>query len=209
VQQELIVGRSILGLLFAAALYHDIGKPQSQQAEEGGRIRFLEHERIGSELAAERATELHFSNAEINWLQTVVAQHMRPTWLANQLKSEQIPSRRAVYRFFRATSETGPAIVLLSLADLLATYGTGIPPERWRRQLDIGRALLEAWWEHYTEQVAPPALLNGHDLMSEFELEPGPIIGEILDAIKEAQVVGDVTNRENALKFAADFLDMQ
>ncbi|MBC8332477.1 MAG: CCA tRNA nucleotidyltransferase [Anaerolineae bacterium] len=209
VQQELIVGRSVLGLLFAAALYHDIGKPQSQQAEEGGRIRFLEHERIGSEMVVERVNKLHFGNAEINWVQTVVQQHMRPTWLANQLKSEQMLSRRAVYRFFRATGETGPAIVLLSLADLLATYGPGIPPKRWRRQLDVGRALLEAWWEHFAEQVAPPALLNGHDLMTEFELEPGPIIGETLDAIKEAQVVGDVTNRENALKFAADFLNMQ
>lgn len=206
VQQELIVGRSVLGLLFAAALYHDIGKPQSQQAEEGGRIRFLEHERIGAELVAERAAELHFSNAEVDWLRTVVHQHMRPVWLANQLKPDQNPSRRAVYRFFRVAGEAGPAIVLLSLADLLATHAPGIPPERWRRQLDVGRTLLEAWWEHYAEQVAPPALLNGHDLMTKFQLEPGPIIGEILDAIKEAQVVGDVTNRESALKFAADFL---
>ncbi len=206
-QHELSTGRSVLGLLFAASLYHDIGKPRSQQQEENsGRIRFLEHEQVGAEMVAERASGLHLSNAEIMWLRAVVLQHMRPTWLANQLSSDALPSRRAIYRFFRAAGESGPGVVLLSLADLLATYGPGIPPERWRRQLDVARAILEAWWENYAEQVNPPALINGNDLMQEFQLVPGPRIGEILDQIKEAQAMGEINTRERAIKFAADIL---
>jgi len=69
------------------------------------------------------------------------------------------------------------------------------------RQLDIARSLLEAWWEHPEESVAPPALLDGYALMQAFDLKPGPQIGRLLEALREAQATGQVTDRQQALEF--------
>ena len=202
--ESLVTGRSMRGLLFLAALYHDIGKPRSQRQEsESGRIRFLEHERIGSKIAAQRSRALHLSNTEIDWVKTVVLHHMRPTWLAHESDG---PRARAVYRFFRDTKQAGAAVCLVSLADLLATYGTTLPQERWERQLDVVRALLEAWWEQRDQVVDPPPILSGDTLIKEFGIQPGPLIGEILEALREAQAEGRLSSRNEALDFVKEYL---
>lgn len=202
-QASLVPERPLRSLLFLAALYHDIGKPETRHLDENGRIRFFDHDQIGADIISSRGRALHLSNTEIDRLGAVVRHHMRPTLLAH---SERGPSPRAVYRFFRATGIAGVDICLLSLADLLATYGTTLPQERWARQVDVVGALLEAWWERPEKHVSPPALISGHDLISEFGLEPGSLIGELLEMVHEAQAVGDVSSREGALALASESL---
>jgi putative nucleotidyltransferase with HDIG domain len=203
-ETELVVDRQVRSLLFLAALYHDIGKPSSSQLKENsGRIRFLEHEHVGAEVIVDRARQLRLSNAEIDWLETVVKEHMRPTWLARE---ETGPSKRAVYRFFRDAGEAGVGVVLLSLADLLGTYEHTLPKMRWERQLEVARALLAAWWEQRNERVDPPALISGHDLIRKFDLQPSPLIGELLEAVREAQADDQVRTRQDALAFVEAYL---
>ena len=75
------------------------------------------------------------------------------------------------------------------------------------QQLNVVRALMEAWWERPEQTVNPPALVNGNDLMQVFELTPGPLIGQLLDAIREAQADGQVYTREQALCLAREFME--
>lgn len=203
VRTQLNPNRSYRSLLNFAALYHDAGKPRSKQSDEDGRIRFLEHEKIGARIVAERAKALHLSNLEIDRLKTIVRQHMRPIWLAQTGKT---PSKRAIYRFFRDAGEAGIDICLLSLADVLATYGVTLPQDVWVNHLNVIRPLLEAWWEQPGERVSPPALLTGHDLISEFAMQPGPQIGQVLESLREAQVTDQIRTREQALEFVRDSL---
>jgi hypothetical protein len=144
------------------------------------------------------------SNDEINRLSTMVSHHMRPLLLAQAGES---PSRRVIYRYFRATGSAGVDIGLLSLADRLATYGPALPREIWAQHLAVVRALYEAWWEYPEQAVAPPPLVNGRDLMQVFELNPGLQIGQLLEAIREAQAAGQVCTREQALKLAREKLE--
>lgn len=190
--------RSLRALLLLAALYHDIGKPTSRQVEANGRIRFFDHDQLGAKIAGQRGARLHLSNSEIERLTTIVQQHMRPLLLA---QSGGTPSRRAIYRFFRDTGAAGVDICLLSLADTLATYGPGLPQDIWVRQLETVRALLEAWWEQAEEKVTPPTLLNGHDLMEIFGLPASREIGLLLEKIREAQAIGEIKERAEALEF--------
>jgi hypothetical protein len=81
-----------------------------------------------------------------------------------------------------------------------------LPQERWGRHLDTVRLLLEAWWERREESVAPPALLNGHDLMAALDLKPGKMVGVLLETIREAQAAGQVSDREAALELARQWL---
>lgn len=195
--------RSLRGILLMAALYHDIGKPHTRQVESNGRVRFLAHDRSGAKIATQRATQLRLSNVEIDRLGKIIRHHMRPLLLA---QTDALPTRRAIYRFFRDSGEAGVDICLLSLADSLATYGPGLPKDTWTHQLDVVRALLEAWWERNEESVSPPSLLTGRDLIQTLKMKPGPRVGQLLEAIREAQATGELGTREEAWSFARHWL---
>jgi hypothetical protein len=149
---------------------------------------------------AARARALALGNDEIQWLEIIVRNHMRILFHINRLVREgKPPSRRAIYRFFRDTGAAGVEVCLLSLADLRATYEQTLPQETWVAALEVVRAMLEAWYEKKEEQVTPQPLVDGNILMQEFFLSPGRKIGELLEAIREAQAVGEVSTKEQAL----------
>jgi hypothetical protein len=68
--------------------------------------------------------------------------------------------------------------------------------------VEVVRTLLGAWWEDKEESVFPPPLINGNDLKEELKLSTGPIIGYLLESIREAQVAGDIQDRQEALNLA-------
>ena len=191
------------GLIFLAGMYHDVGKLHSQSMVETGKIQFINHEQIGSQLIEKRGQELKLSNLEIERVVTIVRHHMRPSMLSHL---KETPSRKAVYRFFRDTGAAGVDICVLSLADILATYGTTLPQERWERHLDVVRQLWSAWWEDQTGSVFPPPLINGDILMDELNISPGPLVGYLLESIREAQVAGDIHNQQEAINLAQKLL---
>lgn len=196
--------RSLRSLLMMAAIYHDIAKPRTLQVDEEGRRRFFEHDRIGADMVFERARLLRLSTEECDRLRLVVRHHMRPMLLA---QGDGLPSKRAVYRFFRDSGPAGVDVCLLSLADFLGTYGAELPQQTWAHHLDVVRVLLEAWWEHSENVVRPPRLLDGNLLIQRFGLAPGPQIGEILEAVQEAQAGGEVTTLEEAYQLAEKIIN--
>jgi len=128
---------------------------------------------------------------------------MRFHFFTSRLEGDkQEPSRKAIYRFFRDSREAGVDLVLLGLADLRGTRGHTLTQETWRAALDVARLLLENYWEKPKETIAPPRLLDGNELMRELNLEPGRVVGQLLEAIREAQATGKVASREQALDFA-------
>lgn len=185
-------------ILKLAALLHDVGKPETRAVDGDGRVHFLGHENVSADLATERLRALRFSNDEATRVRTVVAHHLRPLNLA-QTKG---PTRRAIYRFFKATGDAGVEVGLLSLADMLATWGPALRDRRWLRQLDVVITLLSAFFDR-AESVAPFPVVTGHELMEALELSPGPEVGRLLETIREAQAAGEVKSREAALALAA------
>ncbi len=197
--------RSHRSLLFFAALYHDVCKPETKMIDEAGRIRFFDHELKGAEVAAQRARAFNLSNDEIERLRAIIKHHMWIHFYASRRESEnQTPSRKAIYRFFRDSGKAGIDLILLGLADLRGTRANELTIETWTAYLDIARILLENYWERPEEVVAPSRLLDGHELMKELKLTPGPLIGQLLEAIHENQAAGKIENREQALSFARE-----
>jgi poly(A) polymerase len=201
--RPLTADRPLRSLLCLAALYHDIAKPASKQIDENGQRRFWGHDRQGADIASVRARSLILSNEEILRLETIIRNHMRVLFHINRLVYDQkLPSRRAVYRFFRATGPAGVDVCLLALADLRASYEQTLPQETWASALEIVREFLENWYEKPAESIAPPSLVDGNDLMRELALPSGKQIGLLLEAIREAQAEGEVSTREEALNLA-------
>jgi len=205
--ESLNTDRSVRSALFFAALYHDIEKPATKSIEVSGRIRFFDHDIQGAAVVEERARSFNLSNDEVQRIRAIVQHHMRFHFFTNRLESEkQEPSRKAIYRFFRDTGKAGVDLILLGLADLRGTQGSTLSQKTWTAALDIARILLENYWEKPQETVTPPRLVDGNDLMSELGLEPGRVIGQLLEAIREGQAMGKITNREQALDIARVYL---
>ena len=197
-QEEVDGGVNGRTLLHLGALFHDIGKAATQTFE-GERIRFVGHEKAGADLTGPLLRRLAFSNEAIARVKKMVAGHMRPLHLAN---SEGKLSRRAVYRYFRATGVSGVNIALLSLADHLATHnGTG-PDVQWQSLLNVVSELCHHYFEQHEATVAPPLLVDGRTLMEALSLQPGPEIGRLLRLIQEAQAAGEVETAEQAIQLA-------
>lgn len=201
--QQINPNRSRRSLLTFAALYHDSAKPQSQQTGADGKIHFFTHETLGAEWVEQRAAALALSQAEVEYMALLVRHHLRIHLLTEEEKG---PSSRAIYRFLRSVGSAGVDLVLLALADRLAIEGIYLTTEKWIKTLDVCRLLLETWWEKREQALQPVRLVNGEDLMIELNLQPGKRIGELLEAIAEAQALGEITDRAGALGFARDWL---
>ena len=186
-------------LLRLGAVLHDIGKRQTRTVDENGRIRFFGHEAVGADLAAVRLHQLTFSNTAVAHVKATVAGHMRPLLLVSEQRQ---PSRRAVYRYFRATGQAGLDICLLALADSLATHAGMGDKEEWMRLVDLVGALLEFYFGKYNEVIKPTPLLNGTDIIQILNLQPGPEVGRILRLIEEAQASGEIATRPEAILLA-------
>ena len=197
-------GRGLLVALKLAALYHDTGKATTASRDDAGRLHFYRHEEVSARLVAERARALAFSSEEVERCEIIVREHMR---IHQLVAASTQPSPRSIYRFFRATGEAGVDVCLVSLADTWATYSHTLPQEHWLAELQVCRAILEARWEKDEEIVHPPRLLDGRELMAVFDLKPGPLIGALLEAIREAQAAGDVRGKEEALVVGRKWLE--
>ncbi|MBL8050570.1 MAG: HD domain-containing protein, partial [Anaerolineales bacterium] len=205
--ESLNIDRNHRSLLFFAALYHDVCKPETKTIDENGRIRFFNHDELGAKVVAERAHSFNLSNDEIERLNVIIKNHMRIHFFTSKLENQnEYPTRRAIYRFFRDAGKAGIDLILLALADMRGTRDKGMTLKTWNIYLEISRILLENYLEKPEEVVAPPRLLDGNDLMKELNIQPGKLIGELLEAIREGQAEGNIQTREEAIHFIKEEL---
>ncbi|MGH7349321.1 MAG: HD domain-containing protein, partial [Candidatus Rokuibacteriota bacterium] len=176
-----------------AALLHDVAKPETR-AERGGRICFIGHDEAGARRTAGIALRFRLARHAARVLERLVAEHLRPMHLA---QAGQI-TRRARFRFFRALGDEAQDLLLLSLADAAALTGVS-PLSVWAGAGgEVVRTLMAGADEEATAATAP-AMLRGEDVMEAFDLRPGPEVGRLLALAREAQGLGLVGTREEAL----------
>jgi tRNA nucleotidyltransferase/poly(A) polymerase len=195
-EMQLSHGRTIRQLLYLGALFHDAGKPASYKRFDD-RIRFIGHEQVGSAIMATKASELRLSNTEVRWLQELVLNHLRP----ELLEREPELSRRAIYRFLNSSQDASSEVVLLSLADVLGKQTPPINQELLSKRVGIARTLLEAYFESSHEEYHPVPLIKGDEIVRELNISPGPEIGRLLEALKEAQALKEVKTKADARDF--------
>lgn len=181
-------------VLKVAVLLHDVGKPETRSVDPDGRVRFTGHDRLGAERAVAIAERLRWAGRAGRVLERLVRQHLRPMHLG--LVPEV--TRRARYRFFRDVSDEVPELICLTIADAAGTDGR--PPASVYRGETRGllESLLAGQVEAARDAAAPP-LLRGEDVMAAFGLDAGPEVGRLLGRAREAQGLGLVRTREDAL----------
>ncbi len=202
-EHELVAGRPRWLWLRLAALAHDWGKPGARSQDPDGRIRFFGHEALSAQLAAAWAESFRCSSAEVTLVRDLCAHHMRPNLLSQH--EGVIPSRRSLYRFYRDAGDDTPGVLLLHLADHLATYGPTIHLPVLRSHLAAVSHMLTPAFPAVSgadaSPILPAPLLDGREIMSLTGLAPSRRIGVLLEQLREAQAVGEVSNREQAEHF--------
>lgn len=200
--EDVSSGSSRRLLLKLGALMHDIAKPATKAVDETGRIRFLGHTKQGAAMAVAGLERLRFSNREIRLVENLVYHHLRPV----QMTNDGLPTRRAIYRYFRDTEDAGVDVLFLALADYLATWGPRLDVEEWQQHNQLICYILA---EHLKQEadVLPVRLIDGHDLMDVFGLKPGRLLGELLAEVREAQAAGELNTREEAIELVRKELE--
>jgi putative nucleotidyltransferase with HDIG domain len=176
-----------------AGLLHDVAKPQTRRVVEG-RVRFIGHDVEGARTARAIGQRLRLSGRAVDVLERLVRHHLRPMHLGQVAEI----TRRARYRFFRDLGAEARDLLLLTLADAAAVRGES-PLDIWRGPGGRLVADLLRGWEEDRVQAAAPPFVRGEDVMAAFGIPPGPEVGRLLALAREAQDLGVVTTREEAL----------
>ena len=159
-------------LVRLAALFHDIAKPMVQKkVSKQEEPVYYNHEVVGANVAKKIMKRLKYSNAEIDFVTLLVRQHMfyyQDEWTDG-----------AVRRFMRAVGvENIKPLLKLREADRL---GSGNRKDKESKAIPKLLARIDKIIEEENAITVKDLKINGNDLMKEFNLKPGPIVGKILN----------------------------
>jgi len=181
-------------------LLHDIGKPETASLVTG-RLRFFGHERAGCFLAGSVMKRMKASRQDIRFISDIVFSHMRPSNL--NLRA----THRAFFRFFNAfPSGAHIATVFVSLCDRYSYEVVTSSPSEIAMQEEFTIRILRAFFKQEKIEKKRP-LLDGREIMEHLEIEPGRLVGLVLEEIREAEVCGKVKTKEEAIEFAKKIKD--
>ncbi len=201
--QEVSDGYTRLTILKLGALLHDIAKPQTKMVDAKGKTRFLGHHTLGASMSEGILHRLRLSNRGVEMICGMVENHLRPTQMS---QGGELPTPKAVYRYFRDVEDVAIDTLYLNLADHLAARGPDLEMEGWLRHVGIVKHILEVGTREQSPEKMP-RLITGNDLIHEFGITPGPLIGALLEGVKEAQAGREIDTREKALAWAKSRLD--
>jgi putative nucleotidyltransferase with HDIG domain len=183
--------------LMLPALLHDMAKPATHAVTPDGRITFMAHDRLGAEMADELMLRLRTSTRLREFVVRCVRMHLPLGFMVHRTPL----SLRQIDRYLRATAPWEVEIIVLSAADRLATHGPRSTESAIRRHLVLAREVMGAHFALVDRGPIRP-LLAGDEAAAALGRLRGPWLGELLDALREEQVVGAVRTREQALRFA-------
>ena len=163
-------------------LMHDVGKKATATVDDNGRIRHSGHESVGAEMSEHIMTAMRFDNKTIATVREAVQHHMQ---------FKDVPHMRDS-----------------TLKRMMARPHFQLELELHRIDCDSSHGDLKHWeyLKHQLEtmtpeEIAPPRLINGRDLLA-MGIPPGKSLGSILEKIYEAQLEGTIQTRAQAIEVA-------
>lgn len=182
-------------VLALSCLLHDVGKSRTRTVDERGQARFFGHEVLGEQLSRAMLTRLRYPSATIESVAKLVKGHMR-------LHSAPQLSDTAIRRLLR---DFGPAWT--TLLDLVQADVRSLKPGVSALDVDALRTRIAEMGAR-TPPQALESPLSGAEIMAEWGLDPGPLVGQIKQVLLEAVLEGKLEpgDRLKARELAQEYL---
>ena len=194
-------GDTRLAHLKFAGFLHDIGKFSTWTIEDDGRHRFIRHDEIGEQIAKGILKEQKFSKKQINYISGVIRHHMYPS---SVISAPNITDK--IYmRYVRKAGDNAIDWITIAKADRLSARGPAITDEMVEENLNGLNRLQEFYIKVKPTLVPLPKLLNGREIMRLKKIKPSKELGEIIEALTEAQQEGKVTTKQDAIDFVLNY----
>lgn len=185
-----------------AAFMHDIGKPDTWTIdEETGRHRFIMHDDVGSKKCIPILQSLKFSKKQISYIQKMIKNHIYPA----QLVGSDDFGEKAKLKYYRKLSPYFLDNIILAKADRLSALGIAITKDMVEKNITALSNLLEDCFKYNDAVAKPVPLLNGNDIMKLTGIPQSKELGNIVKAVYNEQLDGNISTTEEAKTFVLNF----
>ncbi len=190
-------------LLKYAILLHDMGKPWAKTIDNRGEVHFYDHSRKSADLAQKISQKLRFSNREKRFIDFIIRNHLNPLFLFTDIQKKTLTHKR-VARFFIKCGDNAPALLLHTLADIMAKRDK--PNQLDKDFIWFIKEMIHHFFYGFKPRIKEPPLITGRDLIHEFGLIPSPLFKTILNLVQEAKLTNKIKSRSEALEWVRDYL---